>query len=173
MPPHHQKRRPGRPRIWADEAERKRAYRRRRADELADPIRLREVAKAATAAQSRAQQEVLAAGRMADRLERRIATLQRELGVARERARRARVRAERSTAERDEARRLLTRKLQHARQAVSALGVRADPNALLAIIAELYPELDRLRQQNKALRRALGWPPAPSELVRTRSNPTP
>lgn len=63
--------------------------------------------------------------------------------------RQRRARAQRLVAERDEARRLLRRKLQWARHAVV---LRRDPDALLALVAELYPELEKLRKEVSKLR---------------------
>jgi len=52
---------PGRPRKWTSDAERKRAYRARRAAELADPLAQREVAKTAAAETARAKEAADAA----------------------------------------------------------------------------------------------------------------
>lgn len=60
-----------------------------------------------------------------------------------------RARAQRLVVERDEARRLLRRKLQWA---THAHGLRQDPDALLALVAEFYHELEKLRKEASRLR---------------------
>ncbi|MFI5041708.1 MAG: hypothetical protein ACHQNA_07650 [Acidimicrobiales bacterium] len=162
-------RRPGRPRRWADDAERKRAYRQRKAADLAEPLRLREARTSAEAEAATARREAAAAKAESERWRRRAETAQRELAVARAQARRSRDRAERSTAERDEARRLLRHKLHLAGHAATAPRVRDDPHALLAIIAELHPELDKVRRENQGLRRMLGLPPDELDRARQRA----
>ncbi len=74
---------PGRPRIWASDAERKRAYRARRAAELAEPLQLR--------------RELRSVRRRIGELEQVVTSLQRDLG----RAQRA---LERTAGQRDQAR---------------------------------------------------------------------
>lgn len=144
-----QVRRAGRPRKWSSEAERKRAYRQRRAAELADPLEIREAARAARseAAQSRSAAEV--AQREEKRWRAKAAAAERRAGAAERKLAAERARAQRLVAERDEARRLLKRKLQWARHAE---GLRRDPDALVALVAELYPELEMLRKEVSKLR---------------------
>lgn len=163
------KRPPGRPRKWDSEAERTRAYRARKAAELADPLAQREAAKTAAAEAVQAK-EAAGAGRAdAERWRRRAERANADVARARHQAAQARERAQQAIAERDEARRLLTRKLQNARHAAAIPAVRDNPNELLAIIAELYPELDRVRQENKKLRTRLRLPPAEVEYARQRA----
>jgi len=64
----------------------------------------------------------------------------------------------RAFAERDEARRLLRRKLQWAKHAEE---LRGDPDALLALVAELYQELADLRKQLASARQQLQRPASP------------
>ena len=89
------------------------------------------------------------------------------------RAAREKAAARRLLAERDEARRLLRRKLQWASQAE---GLRRDPDALLALVAELYAQLAKLRKEVSTLRQPAQRPDAwLSELVESRpdgQNPT-
>ena len=152
-------RRRGRPRTWANEAERSRAYRARKSTELAEPARLRAAAKAAQAATAQARRQSQARVTEAQRWQRRAQAAQRDATKAREQARRARARAQRSTAERDDARRLLRRKLQWAKRVSAMPGVRDDPQALLAIVAELHQELARLRRERQVLHKLLRLSP--------------
>ena len=142
-------RRVGRPRKWSSEAERKRAYRQRRATELADPLELREAARAARseAADGRSAAEV--AQREAKRWRAKAAAAERRAGVAERKLAGERARAQRLVAERDECRRLLRRKLQWATHSHE---LRQDPDALLALVAELYQELEKLRKEASRLR---------------------
>ena len=152
-------RRRGRPRTRADEAERSRAYRERKAAELGEPARLRAAAKAAQAATAQARRQSQALATEAQRWQRRAQAARRDAAKARDQARRARARAQRSTADRDDARRLLRRKLQWARRVSAMPGVRDDPRALLAIISELHQELARLRRERQVLHRLLRLSP--------------
>lgn len=61
--------------------------------------------------------------------------------------------------ERDAARRLLTSKMQWSRDARRLVG---DPEALLALVADLRQELERCRRELAAVRRISGVPPAPA-----------
>lgn len=154
-----QGKRVGRPRQWASEAERKRAYRSRKAAELADPLRQRQAAQdarteaaiersAATAAHLQAERwrrKAMAAEKRADAAEKRA-------DAAEQRAVREAAAAHRFLAERDEARRLLRRKLQWAKHAGAA---HLDSQELLAMVAELYAELTRLRKEIATLRRTV------------------
>lgn len=145
-----QVRRVGRPRQWASEAERKRAYRARKSGELADPLALRRAARealreAATqrSAADAARQEVGSWRRGAEAAEKRAATAER-------RAVREGAAAQRFVAERDEARRLLRQKLQWAKHAEHS---NLDRQELLVLVAELYAELAKLRKEVSILRR--------------------
>jgi hypothetical protein len=152
-----QVRRVGRRRQWASEAERKRAYRARKAAELADPTRQRQLAQDArreVAAQLAVADE---ARQEAERWRRRAAAAERRAGTAAGRAVRDSVAAKRFLAERDEARRLLRRKLQWAKHVKDA---HFDAPELLALVAELYAELAKLRKELAALR-AKNSPPEP------------
>lgn len=142
----------GRPRKWANEAERKRAYRQRRAGELADPLELRESARAARAEAAASQSAAKAARRGAERWRAKASASDKRALEAENRAARARAAARRAFAERDEARRLLRRKLQFAKHAE---GLRADPTALLVLVAELYQELANLRKELASARQRL------------------
>ena len=142
-------RRAGRPRKWSSEAERKRAYRQRRAAELADPLELRDAARAARTEAAQSLSAAEAARREAERWRGKASAADRRAGAADRKLAAERARAQRLVAERDEARRLLRRKLQWARHAE---GLRRDPDALLALVAELYPELEKLRKELSRLR---------------------
>ena len=131
--PDQHKRGPGRPRIWADDAERKRAYRARRAAELAEPHRLRDEAAASRKAATAANAEVQAARRALQRAEQRAATAERRAAKLLDQLQASRAAATRARMGRDEAQRLLGRKLALAKDADL---LRGDPDALLAIIAE-------------------------------------
>ena len=133
----------GRPRKWATEAERKRAYRERRAAELAHPHELREEAKSlraaassARAAENRAKEQAASWRLRAERAERRTE-------LARQRTRVAERAAQRARAERDQAQRLLRNKMQWSRD---ARPLRNDPDSLLALIADLRRELEEQRR---------------------------
>jgi hypothetical protein len=144
-----QVKRVGRPRRWASEADRKRAYRARKAAELAGPLLQREAAQTARRELAAQQAVANAALEEAERWRRRAAAAEKRAGVAERRAAREKGAARRLLAERDEARRLLRRKLQWASHAE---GLRRDPDALLTLVAELYTELAKLREDVSALR---------------------
>jgi len=169
MPDTQPPRRPGRPRQWASEAERKRAYRARKAAELAEPLQLREALREAEGEAAQARGEAEAAALDVSRWQRRAAAAEKTLSRARAQAARARARAERSTAERDEARRLLRRKLQHARHITGDERVRDDAPTLVAIIAELYKELELLRRENQRFRAVLQLPPGDLDAFRRKA----
>jgi predicted nucleic acid-binding Zn-ribbon protein len=158
--PEIHRRPPGRPRKWASEAERKRAYRQRRAAELADPLALRDDARAARADAAQARAEAAAARQEVERWKTRAVVAQRRAHQASERARTASQAAKAARAERDEARQLLTSKLQWAKHPDV---LRHDPDALLALVAELYMELTELRRQFKDFRTLK--PVSPGELL--------
>ena len=126
------------------EADRKRAYRQRRAAELANPLALCDDARAARAEAAQARADAAAARREAERWQTRAVVAQRRAHQASERARAASQAAKAARAERDEARQLLRRKLQWAKHPEV---LRNDPDGLLALVAELYQELAELRQQ--------------------------
>ena len=98
-------------------------------------------------AASRSAAEV--AQREAERWRAKAVAAERRAGAAERKLAAERARAQRLVAERDEARRLLKRKLQWARHAE---GLRPDPDALVALVAELYPELEKLRKEVSKLR---------------------
>lgn len=144
-----QGKRVGRPRQWASEADRKRAYRARKAAELAEPLMQRQAAQdarrevaAQRAVADRALQE-------AERWQRRAAAAEKRAETAERRAVRESAAAQRFLAERDEARRLLRRKLQWAKHAKDT---HLDAPELLALVAELYADLARLRKDVATLR---------------------
>jgi len=139
----------GRPRQWASEADRKRAYRARKAAELAEPLVQRRAAQDARR-QLVAQRAVAdAALQEAERWRRKAAAAEKRAETAERRAVRESAAAQRFVAERDEARRLLRRKLQWASHARDA---QLDAPELLALVAELYAELSKLRKELSALR---------------------
>jgi hypothetical protein len=147
-----QVKRVGRTRKWDSEAERKRAYRQRRAAELADPLALREAARAARAEAAESAAAADVARREADRWRARAAVADKRAQQATQRATRAESAARSAHAQRDEARRLLGRKLQWARDAKH---LRDDPDALLALIAELNQQVADLRTRLGAVTRQL------------------
>ncbi len=147
-----QVKRVGRPRKWDSEAERKRAYRQRRAAELADPLALREAARAARAEAAESTTAADVARREADRWRARAAAADKRAQQATERATRAESAARSAHAQRDEARRLLGRKLRWAKDAKH---LKDDPEALLALIAELNQQVADLRSRLGAVTRQL------------------
>jgi hypothetical protein len=152
-----QVKRVGRPRQWASDADRKRAYRARKAAELAEPLVQRQAAQDARR-EVAAQLSVADAARQeAERWQRRAAAAGKRAGGAERRAAREKAVARRLLVERDEARRLLRRKLQWASHAD---GLRRDPDALLALVAELYAELAKLRKELSTLRQRAQRPDA-------------
>jgi len=144
-----QVRRPGRPRKWSSEAERKRAYRQRRAAELAVPLELREAAREALSEAADSRSAAEAAIGEAERCRAKAAAAERRAWAAERKLAAEKTRARRLLAERDQARRLVRRKLHWARHAE---GLRRDPDALLVLVAELYPELEKLRKEVSQLR---------------------
>jgi hypothetical protein len=152
-----QVKRVGRPRQWASEADRKRAYRTRKAAELAEPLVQRQAAQDARR-ELAAQLVVAEAARQeAERWRRRAAAAEQRAGAAERRAVRESGAAKRFLAERDEARRLLRRKLQWAGHAKDA---HLDAQELLALVAELYAERANLHKDLATLR-AKGPTPDP------------
>lgn len=141
--PEQQQRPPGRPRKWATEADRKRAYRARRATELAEPHSLRTEAQQARAAATRAEAEAATAARAAQRAEQRAATAERRAAKLLEQLQTCQTATRRARLARDEAQRLLKRKLAWAKNAAQ---LRDDPDALLAIVAEQRALLDWYRR---------------------------
>lgn len=154
-----QVKRVGRPRQWASEADRKRAYRARKAAELAEPLAQRQAAQEARREVAAHIALADAARQDAERWRRRAAAAEKRAGVAERRAAREKAAARRLLVERDDARRLLRRKLQWASHAE---GLRRDPDALLALVAELYAELATLRKEASTRRhraqRPDAWP---------------
>ncbi len=153
-----QVKRVGRPRKWDSEAERKRAYRLRRAAELADPLALRAAARAARAEAAESAAAAGTARREADRWRARAAAAEKRAQQATQRAARAESAARAAHAQRDEARRLLRRKLQWARDAQH---LRDDRDAMLALIAELNQQVADLRSRLAAANRQLQRASAP------------
>ena len=147
-----QVRRVGRPRQWASEAERKQAYRARKAAELADPLQQRRAAQEARREATEQRSLTEAAQQEADRWRRKAVAAEKRAVAAERRAAREKGSAHRLVAERDEARRLLRRKLQWAKHAEHA---RLDPQELLALVAELYAEQAKLRKEASMLRQRL------------------
>lgn len=153
--------RAGRPRKWEDEAERKRAYRQRRAAELSEPLAAREEARSARGAALAAVAAADIARQEVEKWRARAAAAERRAEAAEQRAIAARAKASRAIAERDEVRRLLRRKLQWAKHAE---GLRNDPDALLALVSELYAEQEKLKATIAGLQRQMqrtatpAWP---------------
>jgi len=150
-----QVKRVGRPRQWASEAERKRAYRERKAAELADPLGQRRTAQDARREAATQRSAAEAARQESDQWRRKAAAAEKRIATAERRAVREKAAALRLLAERDEARRLFRRKLQWAKHAEQA---RLDPPELLALVAELYAELAKLRTEVSMLRRKVQRP---------------
>ncbi|MCA1683880.1 MAG: hypothetical protein LC708_01940, partial [Actinobacteria bacterium] len=121
----------------------------RRAAELADPLEQRRTAQEARREAAVALSAAEGAREEADRWRRKATATEKRARTAEQRAVREKAAAQRLLAERDEARRLLRRKLQWAKHAE---GLRRDPDALLALVAELYAELTNLRKEVSALR---------------------
>src|SRR4051812_47779429 len=109
--PDQQKRGPGRPRKWASDAERKRAYRARKAAELADPYRIREQARSAIGEAAAARSELETARRAVQRAEQRGVAAQRRSDKLAERLRTAETAARRARIARDRAESLLKQKV--------------------------------------------------------------
>jgi hypothetical protein len=134
----------GRPRKWSSEAERKRAYRLRRAAELAGPEAVRCEAQAARAGAAKSRTAAEAARGKAEYWRQRAAVAEQRVERARQRAWAAEQAAQRARAERDEAQRLWRSKLHWSRD---ARPLRSDPDSLLALVADLRRELEELRRQ--------------------------
>ena len=151
----------GRPRKWDNEAARKRAYRQRRAAELSEPLALREEARSARSAASAALAALEMARSETQKWRARAAAAEKRADGAEHRAATVRTKLSRAIAERDEARRLLRRKLQWAKHAE---GLRNDPDALLALVSELYAEQQKLKATIAGLQRQMqrtatpAWP---------------
>jgi hypothetical protein len=142
----------GRPRKWSSEAERKRAYRLRRAAELAGPEAIRAEAQAARAEAIRARTATERARRKTEYWRQRAAVAEQRVDGARQRVRAAEQSAQRARAERDDAQRLLRSKLQWSRD---ARPLRNDPDTLLALVADLRCELEEQRRQLARARQLL------------------
>src|SRR4051812_42306369 len=109
--PEQVKRPPGRPRKWSSEAERKRAYRARRAVELAEPHRLRDDAQQARQAAAATQAEADVARRAQQRAEQRAINAERRSARLSGQLRASKAETTRARTARDEARSALRRKL--------------------------------------------------------------
>lgn len=147
--PDEERRPPGRPRKWATEAERKRAYRGRKAAELSEPLRVREELRGARLEAAAAQTDAEAARRAAERTGRRVAALERQVATLQDRLHREEVATRKARRQRDEAQRLLGRKIRLAHDAVY---LRGDPDTLVAIIAEQRELLDWFRSEVRSPR---------------------
>jgi hypothetical protein len=150
--PEQAKRPPGRPRKWSSEAERKRAYRQRKATELAEPHRVREDARQARQAATAAQAEAEVARRGQQRAEQRAVNAERRSVKFSEQVRAAKAETTRARTARDEARNALRRKLGTVKNAGA---LRSDPDALLAMLAEAQRLIDWYRTRVKQLERDL------------------
>jgi hypothetical protein len=143
---------PGRPRKWANEAERKRAYRQRMADELADPLATRAAARAARQAAITARREATEARADARRWQRKAEASARRAEEASLRARQAVRDVRQAHQERDRALALLRRKLQWAGRPDE---LRRDPDKLVALVAELTEVREQYRLRAERAERIL------------------
>ena len=142
----------GRPRKWTSEAERKRAYRQRRALELATPHAVRDEAQSLRAEANKARSTAERAGRQAEHWRLRAERAERRAEQAQQRTRAAEQAARRARAERDGAQRLLRNKMQWSRDAQP---LRNDPDSLLALVADLRRELETKRRELAKARQVL------------------
>ena len=149
------RRSPGRPRKWDSEAARKRAYRQRKADQLADPLAARAAAQVAYARARDTEQAASRARHQLDRVRERLAESEQRLDNARHRAAAAETAARQARAERDRARRLLDAKW---RGAGTGRHLMRDPEQLVAALADLRAEYESLRRELGFARQALGHP---------------
>ena len=143
---------PGRPRKWASEAERKRAYRSRRATELADPHRVRAEAREARDALAAARTELETARRAVQRAEQRALNAERRSAKLVEQLRAARGDTRRARMARDEARSLLKRKLGSVKDANL---LRHDPDTLVAMVADAQRLIEWYRKHAAQLEQEL------------------
>jgi len=150
--PDQARRRPGRPRKWASDAERKRAYRARRATELAEPHRLRDEAREARAAFANARTEFQTARRAVQRAEQRALTAERRSAKLFDQLRASQAETRRARTARDEARGQLRRKLGSVKDANL---LRHDPDALVAMVAEAQRLIEWYGTRVKQLERDL------------------
>jgi hypothetical protein len=134
----------GRPRKWATDADRKRAYRQRRAVELADPLAIRDEARSLRVEANNARTAAERAGKKAEHWRLRAERADRRTEEARRRTAVAEHSAQRARAERDQAQRLLRNKMQWSRD---ARPLRNDPDSLLALIADLRRQLAEQRHE--------------------------
>jgi chromosome segregation ATPase len=159
--PEQRKRPLGRPRIWASEAERKRAYRARRAAELAEPHRVRDEAQAARAEATAAKSQLQTATRALQRAEQGLLAAERRAAKLLERIQATDANLKRARMARDRAEQLLRQKLSTVKDAQH---LRDDPDALLAVIAEQRQLLAWYRTRLAAVERTLralgGSPPS-------------
>lgn len=142
----------GRPRKWASEAERKRAYRQRRAAELAGPQAVRDQARSLRAEATEARRAAERTKKQAEHWRLRAERAERRVEQAKQRTRAAEQAAQRARGERDQAQRLLRNKMQWSRD---ARPLRNDPDSLLALVADLRRELEEQRRQLAAARHLL------------------
>jgi len=146
-----QPKRPGRPRKWANEAERKRAYRQRMAEELSDPLATRAAARAARQTAITARREATEARADARRWQRKAEASARRAEEASSRARQAVRDVRQAHQERDRALALLRRKLQWAGLPDE---LRRDPDKLVALVAELTEVREQYRLRAERAKRA-------------------
>jgi hypothetical protein len=142
MPPDQKGR--GRPRKWATDAERKRAYRQRRAIDLAAPQAVRDEARSLRADAHNARAAAQRSEQKAEHWRLRVERAERRTEEARRGARAADQAAQRARAERDRAQRLLRDKMKWSRD---ARPLRNDPDSLLALIADLRRQLEGQRHE--------------------------
>lgn len=148
------KRPPGRPRKWDSEAERKRVYRQRKAEELADPLAVRASAQAARDRAHDAEQDASRVRGQLDRYRMRLAAAEQRAKKARDRATAAEKAAQRARAERDHARRLFEAKW---RAVGTGRHMMNDPERLVAALADVRTDYDSLRRELMFARQALGY----------------
>jgi len=146
---------PGRPRKWIDEAERKRAYRARRAAELAEPTQLRAALQTARAETNKARHIAERARKQADSWRGRAAVANERAEKARRRIGAAEHAAQRARAERDEAERKLRGRLRDSSDVRALL---RDPDRLVALVDKLRGELKDVRRELMFARELLGYP---------------
>src|SRR5690242_559990 len=147
-----QKRGPGRPRKWASDAERKRAYRARKAAELAEPHRILEEARSAIEEAAAARSELETARRAVQRAEQRVLAAQRRSDKLAERVRATEAAARRARMTRDRAEILLKQRVGVAKDAQR---LRDDPDALIALVADQRRLLDWYRRRVRELEQGL------------------
>jgi hypothetical protein len=132
------------------EADRKRAYRSRKAADLAEPLRLREEASQAVAEAVLARADALQARSEASRWQAKAESNLRRAQRAEEQAETSARNLREAVAKRKRAEKLCRSKLAWARHATP---LRNDPDALLAVISDLVQQSQTLRDDRDAARR--------------------